>query len=102
MTQLEAIVEQWYSHLGKQFQIIAIDEDVNEVEIQYFDGNIDILSLEDWSHLDLDTIRPPANWTGPVDNIRSDDLGYQTDDLEVLGELAVETDTEERRPGPAR
>jgi hypothetical protein len=101
-TGVDPILEQWYSHLdkGQKFQVVAMDEDAHVVEIQYFDGAVDIVSEEDWEELDLDMIEPPANMAGPMDLANKEDMGYQTTDLEPGGvtpasEYAIETTPEE-------
>jgi hypothetical protein len=72
------IVNQWYRHLdkGQQFQVTAFDEDEGTVEIQHFDGDVEELDLENWYQLEIEPIAPPEDWTGPVDDIERDDLGY--------------------------
>lgn len=69
---------QWYRHLnkGQEFQVTAIDETERTVEIQHFDGDVEELDLEEWYALDLEAIAPPEDWTGPMDDIERDDLGY--------------------------
>jgi hypothetical protein len=46
------------------------------VEIQNFDGDVDEVDLEAWTSLPLSFAEPPADWTGPVDDVETDDLGY--------------------------
>jgi hypothetical protein len=77
-TDLEPVVSQWYRHRdkGQQFQITAIDETEGTVEIQHFDGDVEELDLDSWYELDIEAIEPPADWTGPVDDVERDDLGY--------------------------
>lgn len=100
----EPIIDQWYSHLdkGQKFQVVALDEHSGDVEVQFFDGTVDFINLEDWAELQIDTIDPPANMAGPLDLPNTDDMGYQTTDLEPDGyrgasEFDVETIAEERR-----
>ena len=72
------IVSQWYQHRDKgyRFQIIAVDADEATVEIQHFDGDVEELDLDGWHELEVEPIEPPADWTGPIDDIERDDLGY--------------------------
>lgn len=72
------IINQWYRHLDKgyQFQVTAFDDSENTVEIQHFDGDIEELELRDWYELDIEPIETPEDWTGPVDAVRRDELGY--------------------------
>jgi Family of unknown function (DUF6763) len=72
------VVTQWYRHLdkGQEFQVTAIDEDERTVEIQHFDGDVEEVELGDWYGLRIEAIEPPEDWTGPVDDVERDDLGY--------------------------
>jgi hypothetical protein len=71
------VVSQWYKHRDKgyQFQVISIDEET--VELQHFDGDLEELDRDAWYELDIEPIEPPEDWTGPMDDIELDDLGYE-------------------------
>lgn len=77
------VVSQWYRHLdkGQEFQVTAIDEDDGTVELQHFDGDVEEVDLEDWYRLEVEPIEPPEDWTGPMDDIERDDLGYTETDM---------------------
>jgi hypothetical protein len=72
------VVSQWYRHLDKgyRFQVVSVDEDSATIEIQHFDGDVEELEFEDWHQLEIEPIEPPEDWTGPMDDIERDDLGY--------------------------
>lgn len=76
--QIEPVVSQWYRHLdkGQQFYVTALDEKEGTVEVQHFDGDVEEMDLDDWHALALDPIEPPEDWTGPMDDVERDDLGY--------------------------
>lgn len=77
------IVNQWYHHLdkGQRFYVTAVDEDDNTVEIQHFDGDVDEFDLSEWFQLRIEPIEQPEDWTGPVDDVERDDLGYSETDM---------------------
>jgi hypothetical protein len=79
----EPVVFQWYRHLdkGQQFYVTAFDEEEGAVEIQHFDGDLEEVDLDDWHQLDIEPIEPPEDWTGPVDDVERDDLGYTDTDM---------------------
>lgn len=79
----DPVVNQWYRHLdkGQQFQVTAIDEEAGTIEIQHFDGDVEELELDGWRELELEPIEPPEDWTGPMDDIERDDLGYTETDM---------------------
>lgn len=78
MGDFEPIVNQWYRNReqGYQFQVVACDEQQDTVEIQYFDGEVEEVDLESWNAMELEPIEPPEDWTGTIDQIEPDDLGY--------------------------
>lgn len=97
-------VTQWYRHLdkGQEFQVTALDEDAGMVELQHFDGDLEEIELEEWYALELEPIEPPEDWTGPVDNLERDDLGYTETDMtsEDWAEPLREQPPAEERTGP--
>ena len=82
-TTLKPVVSQWYRHLdkGQQFYVTALDEEEGAVEIQYFDGDVGEMELDDWHELEIEPIESPEDWTGPVDDVEHDDLGYTETDM---------------------
>lgn len=76
-------IGQWYRRFdkGDRFEIVAVDEDAGIVEAQYFDGNIEEFELTDWFLLPIEQIAEPEDWTGPMDDIEPDDLGYSETEL---------------------
>ncbi len=76
--ELDPIVGEWYKNLDDEqtFEVVAVDEDEGTVEIQYFDGEIEEIDLENWYELNLEPIEPPEDWSGPFDDLERDDLGY--------------------------
>ncbi len=81
--EYEPVVNQWYRHLDKgyQFQVVAVDKEAGTVEIQHFDGDLEELDLDTWHDMDLEPIEPPEDWTGPIDDVERDDLGYTETDM---------------------
>jgi len=78
MPEDEPIEGQWYQHRdkGRRFQVVAVDRGAGTVEIQHFDGDVEELDLEQWPELEIDPIAEPEDWTGPLDDVEIDDLGY--------------------------
>lgn len=72
------LVGQWYKDLdsGDLFQVVAVDERSGTVDIQDFEGGLDEFELDEWLHHSLEQAAPPEDWTGPVDDLEPDDLGY--------------------------
>ena len=78
-----ARIGQWYTRWDKGdiFQVVGYDEDSRTIEIQTFDGDVDEIDLEAWMGLPLALAEPPEDWTGPVDDVEHDDLGYSETDM---------------------
>jgi len=78
-----ARIGQWYlrSDKGQVFQVTGLDAKARTIEIQSFDGDLDEIDEESWSALPLELAEPPEDWTGPVDDVEVDDLGYTETDM---------------------
>lgn len=72
-------IDQWYLDAADQqsFVVIDVDEEDGLIEIQYFDGELDELDLEEWEEMVLEEVEPPEDWSGPLDEMEPDDLGYE-------------------------
>lgn len=84
-TDVDPIVGNWYRDLERddRFEVVAVDEDEGIIEIQYFEGDVEEMDVDTWYEMDLEVIEAPEDWTGPMDGITRDDLGYAgTEDLE--------------------
>jgi hypothetical protein len=84
---MDPIVGNWYQHVDKglDFEVVAVDEETTSVEIQYVDGSLDEITLDDWYEIDLEPAEPPEDWTGPLDAVdeeedESPELGVPDDD----------------------
>jgi len=71
-------IGQWYLHRdkGEMFRVTGYDHGARTVEIQNFDGDVDEIDAETWGTLPLERASEPEDWTGPIDDVEVDDLGY--------------------------
>jgi hypothetical protein len=74
----------WYRlNGGALFEVVALDDDDGTIEIQYFDGTLEEMDIEDWDAQwedgALETAEAPEDWTGSVDVESSDEDGRSTD-----------------------
>ena len=78
MTMSKPEIGQWYQRLdkGELFQVAGIDEDAGTIELQSFSGDLDEIEADSWDELSPAVAEPPEDWTGPMDDIESDDLGF--------------------------
>lgn len=74
-TENDPIVNNWYSHLdkGQLFTVVDVGED--NVDIQYFDGDLEEMSLSEWYGMNIELSVEPENWSGAMDIAEKDDYG---------------------------
>lgn len=76
MAVVYPLIGQWFRRPGGTlFEVVAIDEDDNTVEIQQFDGTIDEVDAENWHELFLVEVSAPEDWSGSVDMDPEDFVG---------------------------
>ncbi|MET0293242.1 MAG: DUF6763 family protein [Steroidobacteraceae bacterium] len=46
---IEPIVGDWYASHGERFEVVAVDDGERTVEVQYADGTLAEIDLDDWS-----------------------------------------------------
>ena len=78
-----ARIGQWYTRRdkGEIFQVVGYDPNSRTIETQTFDGDVDEVDLETWAGLPLGVAEPPEDWTGPVEDVERDDLGYSETEM---------------------
>jgi ABC-type Zn2+ transport system substrate-binding protein/surface adhesin len=71
----EPVVGQWYQNAEEEetFRVLTVDEDAELVEIEYLDGDIEELDLEEWHELDLELSQEPEGWSEDDDEEDEDD-----------------------------
>ena len=87
---MKPTIGNWYRIQGSErFEVVAYDEDDGTIELQYFDGTVEEMDIEDW-HAEkesgaLEEVEAPEDWTGSVDVDPEEDegrgsAGYGEDD----------------------
>jgi len=68
---IEPIVGDWYSSHGERFEVVAVDEDERAIEMQYADGTLAEMDLDDWALRSqaggLRLSEPPEDGSGAID-----------------------------------
>jgi hypothetical protein len=83
----EPNIGDWYRQKegGALFEVVAYDDDDGTIEIQYFDGTVEEMDVEDWEGQwddgALESAEPPEDWTGSVD-VDAEDDGLRGADAE--------------------
>ena len=71
------VVGNWYKGEDNQlFEVVAVDEEDNTIEVQYFGGEIAEFDFDAWNLMPLELVPQPDDWTGPYGELERDDLGY--------------------------
>jgi hypothetical protein len=66
---------------GSLFEVVAVDETNTTVEIQFFDGTISEIDLENWPELLITEASAPEDWSGSVDMDPEDFVGENNGDM---------------------
>lgn len=68
MNPVELIIGGWYRRTnGSLFEVVAVDEDAQTIELQHFDGTIDEVDADVWPTLLIERVGAPEDWLGSVD-----------------------------------
>jgi len=92
MIVVQPVIGNWYRRPnGALFEVVALDEDEETVELQFFDGTIDEVDYESWPSLLTIQVGAPEDWLGSVDMDPEDFTGKDDgipkgwhDPLEIL------------------
>jgi len=78
----EPVKGQWYENVDDEetFRVLSVDEDAELIEIEYLDGEIDELDIEEWHELDLELIEEPEGWSEDDDEDEDEDEELDEDD----------------------
>ena len=89
---IEPIVGDWYSSHGERFEVVAVDDDERTIEVQYADGTLAEIDVDDWSlRCQVGGLRqadPPEDLSGatdfdPDEELRHSSPGNYDDDASI-------------------
>jgi hypothetical protein len=83
MSDPHAAVGDWYRRTnGDLFEVVAIDDDDETIDIQHFDGTIEEIDFDSWESQCQDkafeAVEAPEDWSGSVD-MEPEDSGEEDD-----------------------
>ena len=89
MNAMRPIVGQWYRGVTNElFEVVAIDDADETIEIQFFDGTVTEMDFDGWNEqlFDrmLDAADAPEDWSGAVD-VEAEDLDREFEDIMRTG-----------------
>lgn len=72
MPSLQPTIGDWYRiRGGDTFEVVALDADDGTIEVQYFDGTVEEMDIEDWQTQNeeglIEDVEPPEDFSGSVD-----------------------------------
>jgi len=84
MNVVKPIVGQWYrGGTNELFEVVAIDDEDETIEIQYFDGTVTEVEFDSWNEQLLDELidiaDAPEDWSGAID-VEAEDLDREFED----------------------
>lgn len=78
----EPAIGRWYRRSnGQLFEVVAVDEDDETIELQFFDGTIDEVDHETWAKLLIERVAAPEDWSGSVDMDPEDYAGDEEGEI---------------------
>src|SRR5207248_2218531 len=92
MATPQPAIGDWYrSSGGALFEVVALDDEDGTIEIQYFDGTVEEMDIEDWQAQceegAIETAEAPEDWSGSIDVEPEQDALRNSDSYEPDGEL---------------
>jgi hypothetical protein len=84
MNVLKPEIGEWYrGATNALFEVVAIDDADETIEIQYFDGTIEEMDFDSWNAMlmenAIEAADAPEDWSGSVD-VDTEDLGREFED----------------------
>ncbi|MBM4192192.1 MAG: hypothetical protein FJ196_03935 [Gammaproteobacteria bacterium] len=78
----EPVKGQWYENVEDEetLRVLAVDEDAEIVEVEYLDGEIEELDLEEWREFDLELIDEPEGWSEDDDEDEDEEDNWEEED----------------------
>ena len=78
----EPVKGQWYENVEDEetFRVLSVDEDAEIIEIEYLDGEIEELDVEEWHEFDLELIDEPEGWSEDDDEEEDDEEDWDDED----------------------
>ncbi len=81
MTHNKAVVGDWYKRPGGHlFEVVAIDNDDETIDVQHYDGTVEEIDAESWEEMILEAAEPPEDYSGSCD-IDPEDYGFERDEV---------------------
>lgn len=79
MAKIVPRIDSWYQDVREDelFEVVAIDEQEDYIEVQYLNGEIGEFDFDTWKQMTILSAHPPEDWRAPFE-ITDDDLSSGT------------------------
>jgi segregation and condensation protein B len=73
---------QWYEDLDREevFKVLSVDPDDELLRIQWLDGEVEEIDLDDWAEMDLELAEEPEGWADEDEDEEVDDEDEEEDE----------------------
>ncbi|MEM8983536.1 MAG: DUF6763 family protein [Pseudomonadota bacterium] len=79
MATLVPVIGSWYRRGNRKlFEVVAMDDWDDTIELQHFDGTVEEMELSHWPAELLEEVGAPEDWSGSVD-INTEDTPHDDD-----------------------
>ncbi|MGH8508974.1 MAG: DUF6763 family protein [Gammaproteobacteria bacterium] len=80
--EVEPLTGSWYEYMerGQRFEVVDVDDERGVIEVQYANGEIGEMDIDEWYDLDIEPIEIPEEWTGQSDLPGSPDPGFEEEE----------------------
>lgn len=80
--EVDPVAGSWYEHIerGQKFEVVDVDDERGVIEIQYANGEIDEMDIDEWYDLEIEPIEIPEEQIGQSIVPSSQDPGYEDEE----------------------
>ncbi len=72
----------WYEDLDREevFKVLSVDPDDEILRIQWLDGEVEEIDLDDWAEMDLELAEEPEGWADEDEDVDDEDEDEDEDE----------------------
>lgn len=80
--EVDPVAGSWYEHIerGQKFEVVDVDDERGVIEVQYANGEIDEMDIDEWYHLEIEPIEIPEERIGQSIVPSGQDPGYEDEE----------------------
>jgi len=80
--EVDPVAGSWYEHIerGQKFEVVDVDDERGVIEVQYANGEIDEMDIDEWYDLEIEPIEIPEERIGQSIVPSGQDPGYEDEE----------------------